>query len=82
MAIRLVWELSSPAPPEPTWDVFSDTERLMAAMGTIHTYYDEPREDGGIRRLGRSQKMGMTLEWEEPPFSSFVVAGCAPSGTS
>ena len=61
---RLVWNLESPAPPGPTWEVFSDTERLMATAGVVHTYFDEPLPDGGVRRMGRAGD----LEWEEPPF--------------
>lgn len=66
--VRLVWNFESPAPPGPTWDVFSDTERLMASSGVVHSYYDEPRPDGGVRRIGRAQSGGKRVEWIEPPF--------------
>jgi len=64
----LSWDLRSPAPLEPTWDVFSDTERLLAAAGVAHAYYDEALPDGGVRRIGRAHVGNKRLEWEEPPF--------------
>ena len=66
--VRLAWTLHTRADLQSTWDLLSDTDRFNRVAGLGLRFEVQPTEDGGIRRMGWSQRIGMRLEWDEMPF--------------
>jgi class 3 adenylate cyclase len=68
-----VWTWDLPAPPAALWPYLSDTARFNEAAGTPrYAVAEETQADGSVRRRATASYMGVTVEWDDPPYEWVV----------
>jgi hypothetical protein len=67
--LTLRWQLHTRAAPATAWAVLADTDRFNRAAGFGLRFTEQPQPDGTVRRIGQTTRFGLTLTWEELPWS-------------
>ena len=65
--VVLTWKLQTRADIIKTWRLLSDTDRFNRVAG-VNLRFTETVEDGQVKRVGYTDKLGMRLHWDEQPF--------------
>ena len=67
--IVMSWDLVTRASLEDTWKALSDTDRFNKVASAGFTYVAPSSEADGARAMGSVKKLGMTILFDEKPFS-------------
>lgn len=67
--VRIQWNLHTRADLDTTWTHLSDTDRFNRVAELGFTFTEAPDDSGEVVRVGHMSKLGLSLSWDELPFT-------------